>query len=97
MTISSTSTSTHPAGTVRWLRTGFIALALAGADGLLVIKGSQVLAALEASKAQDLDDENRAFCARYGAGAETTRFAGCAADLTSIRTSHEQRSADLFF
>jgi hypothetical protein len=64
--------------------------------GLLVVYGSHVRAAVEAEKARAVEEEDQAFCARFGIGPETTRYSECAAALTDVRSRHDQRNADIF-
>jgi hypothetical protein len=56
--------------------------------GLLVVNGPQIRAAAEAREAHIVEEENRAFCSRFGMGPETARYAQCAGDLMQIRARH---------
>src|SRR5437016_1895897 len=87
------------AGAASWLSRGFLALelvSLAATAGLLVIYGPEMRAGLENEKARVIDEENRAFCSKLGAGPESRRYTECAAGLSEIRARQDQRSADLF-
>jgi hypothetical protein len=59
--------------------------------GLLVANGPQIRAAAEAREARIVEEENRAFCSRFGMGPETARYAQCASELMQIRARHLQR------
>jgi len=59
--------------------------------GALVAYGPQIRAAQDAERARVIEEEDRTFCARLGAGAETGRYAECAAALRGIRARHEER------
>jgi hypothetical protein len=59
--------------------------------GLLVVNGPQIRADAEAREARILEEENRAFCSRFGMGPETARYAQCVSELTQIRARHLQR------
>ena len=64
--------------------------------GLLVVYGTHVRANAETEKARAVEEEDQAFCARFGIGPETTRYSECAAALKDIRSRHDQRNADPF-
>jgi hypothetical protein len=49
--------------------------------GLLIVNGPQIRAAAEAREAHIVEEENRAFCSRFGIGPETARYAQCASEL----------------
>jgi hypothetical protein len=74
----------------RTLFGGFLA-AVVVTCGALVAYGPQIRAAQEAERAHLIDEEDRAFCARFGAGPQTGRYAECAAALNGIRARHEER------
>lgn len=59
--------------------------------GALVAYGPQIRAAQEAERAHLINEEDRAFCARFGAGPGTGRYGDCAAALNEIRARHEER------
>jgi hypothetical protein len=74
-----------------------ICLALGAAVcGLLVAYGSHVRADAEAEKARAVEEEDQAFCTRFGIRPETTRYSECAAALKDVRSRHDQRNADPF-
>ena len=64
---------------------------------LFAINGPRIQAALDAKRASATDAEDRAFCSKLGAGPESGRYPECVSALNDIRSSHTQRSADLFF
>jgi hypothetical protein len=100
MTGSVTSTARLTGGLATWLGRGVLAaylVALAAACGLAFAYGPQIHAANEAQKARAIDEENQAFCSRFGVGPGTTRFAECATALRDVRVRHDERSAPLFF
>jgi hypothetical protein len=77
---------THPLGY------GLLALCvLAVICAALVVFGPQIRAAKEAELARIVDEEDRTFCAKFGAGPETSRYGECSAALKGIRTRHEER------
>jgi hypothetical protein len=100
MTGSVVST-THPTrGLATWLCRGVLTaylFALAAVCGLAFVYGPQIHAAHEAQKGQAIDEENQAFCSRFGVGPGTTRFAECVTALRDVRVRHDERSAPLFF
>jgi hypothetical protein len=61
--------------------------------GLFVIHGPQMRAAAEAEEARVVEEENQAFCGRFGISPETSRYAHCAAGLAEIRSRHLQRNS----
>jgi len=67
-------------------------VALAAVCGLLIVNGPELRAAAEAKEALIAEEENKAFCSRFGIGPETSRYAQCAAELSAIRARHLQRS-----
>jgi hypothetical protein len=69
------------------------AVSLAAVCSLIVINGPQMRAAAEAEELRVIEEENQAFCGRFGIGPETGRYAQCAAGLAEIRSRHLQRSA----
>jgi hypothetical protein len=73
----------HPLG--YWL----LALCV-GTLAALVAFGPRIRAAQEAEQARIVDEEDRTFCARFGAGPETGRYSECSAALRGIRTRHER-------
>ena len=72
---------------------GVFALSLAVICFLLVRYGPQLRAAAEAQRAEEIDQESKAFCRKLGIGPETARHAECARDLMEIRRRHEERMA----
>jgi hypothetical protein len=60
---------------------------------VLIVNGPRLRAVAEAQRAQEIDQENRAFCRKFGLGPETSRYAECAANLMEIRERHELRIA----
>jgi hypothetical protein len=63
---------------------------------LLAINGPQIRAAAEAEEARLVQEENRAFCSRFGICPETSRYAECAAGLMEIRARYLRRSVRVF-
>jgi hypothetical protein len=59
--------------------------------GLLIANGPRIRAAAEAREAHIVEEENRAFCATFGIGPETARYAQCASELMQIRARYLQR------
>ena len=64
---------------------------------MFVINGPRLSAALDAKRASATEAEDRAFCSKFGVGPESGRYPECVSTLNDIRSSHTQRSADLFF
>jgi hypothetical protein len=60
--------------------------------GLLVIHGPQLRAAAEAREASIVEQEDKAFCTKFGIAPETGRYAECAAGLKEIRSRYLERS-----
>lgn len=82
-------------GAVSWIGRGLFLLcviSLVVLCVLLAINGPQIRAAAEAEQARLVEEENRAFCRKFGVGPETSRYAECAAGLTEIRARHLQRN-----
>jgi hypothetical protein len=80
---------------VSWLSRGLLTayvVSIAAVCGVLVLYGPQMRAAAEAHEARTIAEEDRAFCAKLGAGPETGRFGECASGLMEIRTRYLQRS-----
>jgi hypothetical protein len=71
---------------------GFV-LSLVALAGLIGINGPQIRAAAEAHEARLVEEENRAFCGKFGIDPGTTRYAECAAGLADIRARTLERSA----
>ncbi len=100
MTVNSLTMGSTTRKPTTWLGRTFAAayvLILVVVCGYLVINGPQIHAALEAEKARVIDEEDRAFCRKLGAGSETGRFAECSAGLREIRAHQNQRNADPLF
>src|SRR5689334_17319227 len=79
---------------ISWTSQGLLAAYLASVAavcGLLVICGPQMRAAAEAHEAQVVEQEDRAFCSKFGIGPETARYAECAAGLKEIRARYLER------
>jgi hypothetical protein len=66
--------------------------ALAAACAFAFVYGSRIHAADEGEKARAVNEEDRAFCGKFGVGPGTTRFAECAEALKAVRVRHLQRS-----
>jgi hypothetical protein len=99
MPTSLPSRATHTSGVVSRLGQGALAayaVSLAVLCSLLVINGPQIRAAAEAEEARVIDEENRAFCSKFGIDPATSRFAECAVGLMEIRARHLQRSGSDF-
>src|SRR5262249_51644192 len=80
---------------ISWTSQGLLAVCLASVAavcGLLVIYGPQMRAAAEAHEAQVIEQEDRAFCSKFGIGPDSGRYAECAAGLKAIRTRYLERS-----
>jgi hypothetical protein len=65
--------------------------------GLLVIKGGQIRETLEAESAQAVAEDDRAFCTMFGIEPGAARYTECVTALSTIRSRHDERRADLFF
>jgi hypothetical protein len=65
--------------------------------GILAINESRLRPALDARRASATEAEDRAFCSKFGAGPHSGRYLECVSALNGIRSSHAQRSADLFY
>src|SRR5262245_20987052 len=86
-------------GALSWTGRGLFLLcviSLVGLCVLLAINGPHIRAAAEAEAARLVEQENRAFCSKFGIGPETNRYAECAAGLTEIRARHLQRNVQDF-
>ena len=80
-----------------WLGRGAIAVfvaAVVATIALLIVNGPHIRAAREAELARIIDEENRMFCAKFGAGPDTGHYAECAAALNGIRTRLEVRNLE---
>jgi hypothetical protein len=55
------------------------------------INGPKMRAMIESQKSEELEQENRVFCAKFGATFGTSTFATCANALALIRRQHEER------
>lgn len=55
--------------------------------------GSEARAIARVQWASDIEKESDAFCRKLGLAPESNRFAECAADLSVIRSRHEERVA----
>jgi hypothetical protein len=101
MTRSVSSTIHRPDGSASLLGRAVLATYLAtiaAACALAFVYGSLIHVADEAEKTRAIDEENRGFCGRFGAGPGTTRFAECADALKDVRIRHLQRNTrDLIF
>lgn len=75
-----------------WL-VGAYAVGLAVVCTVIIVNGPQLRARAEAQKAQEIDQENRAFCGKFGMGPGTSGYAECAANLMQVRERHEGRIA----
>jgi hypothetical protein len=86
-------------GMISWWSRGLLLICFAlgvAVCGLLVVYGSHVRADAETEKARAVEEEDQAFCARFGVGPETTRYSECAAALKDVRSRHDQRNVDPF-
>jgi hypothetical protein len=59
--------------------------------GALLAFGPEIRASQDAGRARIIAEEDRTFCARFGTGPETDRYAECSAALKGIRARHEER------
>jgi hypothetical protein len=78
---------------------GLLAMALAATAmviGHLINSAADIRAAAETETTRTIDQENEDFCARFGAGPETIRFAECAAALKTVRDREIERRTDPF-
>lgn len=57
----------------------------------LIINGPAIRAAIETSKAEQIDQENTVFCQKFGMARGSDAFAACASYLEDIRQRHERR------
>lgn len=73
----------------RGVRAGYV-VALVTACGLAYACVSQTHSADEAEKARAIDEENQAFCSRFGVGPGTARLAECTTALSDVRVRHDQ-------
>ncbi len=69
------------------------ALSLAAACFMIARHGSQLRAGVDAQRAQEIDQESKTFCRKFGIGPETGRYSECASALLEIRKRHEERIA----
>jgi hypothetical protein len=60
---------------------------------MLLRHANEMRAAAEALIAEEIARENRAFCGKFVAAAETARQAECASGLSEIRKRHQDRVA----
>jgi len=67
-------------------------LSLAAICGVIAVNGPQMRAAAEAHEAQIIEEENTAFCSKFGIGHQTSRYADCANGLAEIRARYLQRN-----
>jgi hypothetical protein len=72
---------------------GLVVLSLAVFGVMLFRHANQVRATAEALIAEEIAQENRAFCGKFVAAAETARHAECASGLSEIRKRHQERIA----
>ena len=89
----------HTGRAVSWIGRGLVSLGVISVVALcvlLAIYGPQIRAAAEAKEARLVEEENRAFCSKFGIGPETKRYAECAAGLAEIRARHLQRNVQDF-
>jgi hypothetical protein len=88
-------------GSISWIGCGLGSLCVIVPVALcilLAINGPQIRAAADAEAARLVEEENRAFCSKFGIGPETSRYAECAAGLMDIRARYLQRNlSDLTF
>jgi len=75
------------------LISGFLVLSLAAFGFLLFRHVQELRAAASAQIAQEIDEESKTFCRKFGFDPETVRHAECADDLSEIRRRHQQRIA----
>jgi hypothetical protein len=67
--------------------TALFALAAASA----VLKGPEIQRAAERIAAQEIGEENRAFCTKHASAGD---LAACAADLALVRANEDKRRSD---
>jgi hypothetical protein len=70
-----------------------VVLSLGIFGAMLFRHASQVRAAAEAVIAEEIAQENRAFCGKFVAAADTARQAECTSGLADIRKRHQERIA----
>jgi hypothetical protein len=84
----------EPATLTRWLF-GAVLVAILGSVLWMFISvkvnGPKMRAMIESQKAEELEQENRVFCAKFGVTFGTSTFATCASELAQIRRQHEER------
>lgn len=95
MPTSLPSTTFRTDQVIPWIGRTLLAVFLASVVAvcsLLVIQGPQLRAAAEARESSIVEQEDKAFCSRFGIGPETGRYAECAAGLKEMRTRYLERS-----
>lgn len=70
-----------------------VVLPLVAFGVMLFRHADQVRVAAEALIAEEIAQENRAFCGKFVVGPETARHAECASGLMEIRKRHQERIA----
>jgi hypothetical protein len=88
------SPTNEESGAVCLLKRGLLAtycVSLVTVCSLLVVNGPKLRAAADAREAHIAEEENRAFCSKFGVGPGTSQYAQCASELTQIRASYLQR------
>lgn len=78
----------------RWLFGALLAAVLGSLFWMFIsvkINGPKMRAMIESQKAEELEQENRVFCAKFGVTFGTSTFASCADELARIRRQHEER------
>jgi hypothetical protein len=76
-----------------WLVGGAYVVGLAAVCTVLIVNGPQLRAVAEAQKAEEINQENKVFCRKFGMGPETNGYTECSANLMQIRERHERRVA----
>jgi hypothetical protein len=97
--MSTNATIPRPGSLAARIAGGLLAMALAATavvTGYLINGSADIRAAAEAETNRAIDQENKDFCARFGAGPETSRFAECAAALKIVRDRETERRTDPF-
>ena len=77
-----------------WIVTGIYAATVAvgiWAFASVMINPPAARAMIEWQNAEEIVQENRTFCTRFGIAPDTPAFGTCAKDLAHIRQQHEER------
>lgn len=81
----------NPVTLMHWLFGAVFVATIGTGIVYVVINVKQMWAAIESQKAEEIEQENRVFCAKFGMTFGTSAFAACANDLKIIRRQQEER------